>query len=318
LQLDSLTPCSSRKQHFEGANGQLTLFSSRDTLRRVIDEQPGRGLSGPYQVSNGNGVLNSEIIEIVTRDRNQPAVVLDVQRLARFTDYEFEPFSGQILFRRPVPTVDSNLNPVSIRVTYEVDAGGPAFLVSGGNGQVKLGKAFEVGGSFAENQDPLTPYSLYSGNATWKIGRNTTWLAEAARSYDDPSVAQLRRVGDGFRTELLHTGEKLDARLFFGSTDTGFDNPGSVLTAGRKEASAKVDYELGRRTDLVLEGTQTEDAMVGANRTGASLLLGKSFMDRKYHWDLGLRYGRDEVNTAMGASLRPTYTSIYTLHQLEH
>ena len=300
-------------QHFEGPNGQLTLFASQDTLRRVIDEQPGRGLSGPYQVSNGNGVLNSETIEIVTRDRNQPAVVLDVQRLARFADYEFEPFSGQILFRRPIPTVDSNLNPVSIRVTYEVDAGGPKFLVSGGNGQVKLGKWLEVGGSFAENKDPLAPYSLYSGNATWKLGRNTTWLVEMARSYDDPSTAQQRRVGDGFRTEFLHAGAKLDARLFFGSTDTGFDNPSSVLTAGRREASARFDYEVSKSTDVLFEGTQTEDAMVGANRTGASLLLGRSFADRKFRWDIGLRYGKDEVNSALGASARPAYTSIYTL-----
>ncbi len=301
------------EQHFERGNGHVTLFASRDSLRRVIDEQPGRGLSGPYQVSNGSGVLNSEIIEIVTRDRNQPAVVLDVQRLARFTDYEFEPFSGQILFRRPIPTVDSNLNPVSIRVTYEVDGGGPKFWVGGGNAQLRLGKALEIGGSFADNSDPLTPYRLVSGNATWNIGRNTTWLVESARSSSNPSVAQPRRAGDGFRTELLHTGAKLDARLFYGNTDSGFDNPGSVLSAGRKEATARFDYQAGKSTEVVLEGTQTEDALVGANRTGASFLVGKAFAERRYRWDIGLRYGKDQVNSALGAAVRPTYTSIYTL-----
>jgi hypothetical protein len=170
-----------------------------------------------------------------------------------------------------------------------------------------------AGGSFAENKDPLTPYSLFSGNATWKLGRNTTWLVETARSSDTATLAQQGRAGNGYRTEFLHTGEKLDARVFYGSTDVGFDNASSVLTAGRKEASAKLDYEISERTDVILEGTQTEDALVGANRTGASLLLGRSFKDRKYRWDIGVRYGKDQVNGALGASAQPTYTSIYTL-----
>jgi peptide/nickel transport system substrate-binding protein len=44
--------------------------------------------------------------------------------MTRFTDYEFEPFDGRLLFRRPVPAVDELLNPVSLRVTYEVERGG--------------------------------------------------------------------------------------------------------------------------------------------------------------------------------------------------
>ena len=102
----------------------FNLFASHDSLRQVIDEFAALGISGPYPVSNPNGVSGTERVEIITRDRNQPALVLSAVPLTRFTDYEFEPFSGRLLFRRPVPALDERLNPVSIRVTYEVDAGG--------------------------------------------------------------------------------------------------------------------------------------------------------------------------------------------------
>ena len=63
----------------------------------------------------------SERVEIITRDRNQLAVVLQSVPMTRLTDYEFEPFTGRLLFRRPIPTLDERMNPVSIRVTYEID-----------------------------------------------------------------------------------------------------------------------------------------------------------------------------------------------------
>ena len=109
-----------------------------DTLRQVIDEFGGRGISGPYGVTNRNGVSGTEKIEIITRDRNQPAVVLSAQPLTRFLDYEFEPFSGRVLFRRPVPSMDEQMNPVSIRITYEVEGGGERHWVDGLDGQLNV------------------------------------------------------------------------------------------------------------------------------------------------------------------------------------
>jgi large repetitive protein len=302
------------QQHFESKSGVVNLFAAEDSLRRVIDEQPGRGISGPYQLSNGAGVLNSEQIEIVVRDRNQPAVVLDVQRLARFSDYEFEPFSGQILFRRPIPTVDSNLNPVSVRVTYEVESGGPKFWVAGANAQWRASKRLELGGSFANDSDPLTPYSLYSANMTVKLGSNSSWLFEAARSQHDASIAQLQDSGNGYRSEYRYAGERLSTRVFWGRTDAAFDNPTAALTQGRNEAGAKLSYDLTTNTDLTVEASQTEDVLIGADRTGATALVGRNFSNSRYRLDLGLRYGKDQVNAAAGANARPSYTSIYTLN----
>ena len=131
----------------------VNVFASHDSLRQVIDEYAARGISGPYPVSNPNGVSGTERVEIITRDRNQPALVLSAVQLTRFTDYEFEPFSGRLLFRMPVPSLDERLNPVSIRVTYEVDAGGDKSWVGGGNVQMRFGSSLQVGGSWIEDGD---------------------------------------------------------------------------------------------------------------------------------------------------------------------
>jgi hypothetical protein len=125
-------------------------------------------------VSNPNGVSGTERVEIITRDRNQPALVLSAVQLTRFTDYEFEPFSGRLLFRMPVPSIDERLNPISIRVTYEVDAGGDKSWVGGGNLQMRFGSSLQVGGSWIEDGAPGSPYRLISANTTLRLGSAST------------------------------------------------------------------------------------------------------------------------------------------------
>jgi outer membrane protein OmpA-like peptidoglycan-associated protein len=201
-----------------------------------------------------------------------------------------------------------------VRVTYEVDGGGPKFWVAGGNAQWHASRFLELGGSYARDDDPLTPYSLYSGNMTFKLGPNASWMLEAARSQHDASLAQLSDSGNGYRSEYRYAGERLSTRVFWGSTDAAFDNPTAALTNGRKEAGAKLTYDLTATTDLTVEATQTEDALIGADRTGATALLGHNFSKNRYRLDLGLRYGRDQVNTSAGATGQPSYTSIYSLN----
>jgi hypothetical protein len=89
----------------------------------------------------------------------------------RLVDYTFEPFSGRILLTSFLPAVDEQLNPVSLRITYEVDQGGTAFWVVGADGQFKIGKGFEIGGSAVTDRNPLAPYDLYSANAVLAPGR---------------------------------------------------------------------------------------------------------------------------------------------------
>lgn len=298
------------KHHYESGNFVSNAWGAKDSVRQVIDEQPGRGISGPYAVSSSNGITNSEKVELIVRDRNQPSVILSISALARFTDYEFEPFSGRLLFRKPIPSLDERLNPVSIRVTYEVEQGGPSFWVGGVNAQWTIADRLELGVSYALDDDPNTPYALGSANATWKLGDSTTWLVEAAQSDRDNSLVQLESTGHGFRTELRHQGEKFDARLFYGRTTDDFDNPLAVLNQGRREASAKATYRFSEATDLMLEAIQTQDATIGAERLGGQISLGHWFNDI-FHLEGGLRYFDDEVAAGAPVQNSTTFSSVY-------
>src|SRR5439155_24413571 len=88
-------------------------FASHERDRQVVDEIGGLGISGPYTLSRRDGVLNSERVEIVTRDRNNPSAILSRRAMTRFADYTIEPLSGRLVFRQPVPSGDERLNPGS-------------------------------------------------------------------------------------------------------------------------------------------------------------------------------------------------------------
>jgi hypothetical protein len=51
------------KGHWENEHASATAFVSRDSLRQVVDELPGKGISGPYAASFANGVQNTEKVE---------------------------------------------------------------------------------------------------------------------------------------------------------------------------------------------------------------------------------------------------------------
>ncbi|KAK6032475.1 hypothetical protein OSTOST_01418 [Ostertagia ostertagi] len=168
--------------HYEEGNVTANGFLAQQALTQVVDEFPARGVSGPYSVSNPNGVSGSEKIEILTRDRYRTTNIIKVTPVARNTDYEFEPFSGQIVFRAPVPSFDDQLNPISIRITYEVSNGGPKFLVYGGDVRLKLSDNLSVGVAGARDENPGAPYEVMGANLSLKLSKNTEILAEVART----------------------------------------------------------------------------------------------------------------------------------------
>jgi hypothetical protein len=172
----------------------LNAWASQDTSRQVIEEVGANGTSGPYFFGIANGIVNSEVVQIVTRDRNQPALILETVQLTRFADYEFEPFTGRLLLKAPVPSLDANLNPISIRITYEVDQGGDKFWVYGADAQAKITPWWEVGAAGVRDENPLGDYGLYSANTTVKLANKTYLIGEVAQSDSVGDIGR-RRAG---------------------------------------------------------------------------------------------------------------------------
>lgn len=278
------------KLEIDGSNkDRVTLkgFASKDSLRQVVEELPARGISGPYALRYPNGVAGSERVEILVRDRNAPSIVLQITPLARFVDYDFEPFSGRLLFKAPVPSLDANLNPISIRVVYEVEDGGPEYWVYGAEATLRSRRA-DIGVSWARDENELAKYELAGVNTTVRLGDSTRLVAEFAQSTGgaisnfgftpvNPSIPNVITLGEqsgsAARFELRHADGRTQARLYGQRTGNGFSNLATTtslgLNTGRTEAGGKATYALTDTFRLTMEALRNEDELTQGSRSGA-------------------------------------------------
>lgn len=292
-------------------NGRVTgnLYVFNDTLRAVVEEFNSQG-AGPYGLRNSAVLEGSEKVELVVRDRNQPARIVSVRPLQRLVDYSFEPFSGRILLSRFLAAFDEQLNPVSLRVSYELDQGGEPYWTVGGDAQVRLGERFEVGGSAVSDRNRLAPYELLSANASWQLSPSTVVVAEVAQSTSSvntnpanqnisPGLAgQAGEVqGRAARVELAHQADRTDARLAWGRSSPLFNNPSAPLAGGRDEVYAQAGLKLTPSLKLFGEALRSEDRNTGGGERGSAAVGLRWWATDKLTLEASLRRATETVGT---------------------
>jgi hypothetical protein len=208
--------------------------------------------------------------------------------LTRFADYTIEPLTGRLVLRQPLNPIDGNLNPVSIRVSYEVESGGGETMWTyGGDAALRLTSAMEVGASFANDETDAARNRLFGLNTTLRLGSGTFLLGEAARTDDGTG-----QTGDAQRFELRHNSTRFEARLFGSRSDSSFANRSSTFLGGRAELGARWSATLNARTRLLGEALRTEDNVAGGRRDG--VLLGvERRLSPKLRAELGYRYAHE-------------------------
>ena len=260
------------RAHYEEGDVVANAFVAQQSYSQIIDEFPARGVSGPYSVSNPNGVKGSEKIEILVRDRNRPSSILKATPLVTSADYEFEPFNGQILFRSPVPSYDDQLNPVSIRVTYEVDQGGPRYFVYGGDVKLKITDKLTLGASAAKDENPGAPFQVQGFNLHLKLSKSTEVIAEVARTSSVVNTSAFNTnttnnfigrtgevVGSAARVEIRHSDEALRARAYAVTTGNDFNNTSGGITGGKTEYGASAGYQVNKTLSINGDYSKAED-----------------------------------------------------------
>ncbi|MGN0859493.1 MAG: Ig-like domain-containing protein [Stenotrophomonas sp.] len=308
--------------HYENERVRSNVFAIEDSLRQVIEEFRSQG-SGPYALRNNAVLEGSERVEVITRDRNQPSRIVSVRSLARLVDYSFEPFSGRILLNQFLSSFDADLNPVSLRITYELDQGTEKFWTYGGDAQVRVTDKLEVGASVVDDRNPYAPFQMGSVNAGYRFGANTALVAEFARTRSEVNTNSLNQVGsqglmdavgevegDAWRVEFGHDGEKFDARLFAARTDPAFNNAASALYGGRGEYSANLTYRVGPRLELYVEGLRSEDRNPDGGERDAAGAGARIKAGQRLTVDLGLRSIRETIGVNSTWSTNTGYGNI--------
>ena len=294
------------KQHYENSRISANIFASRDSTRQIIDEFPANGTSGPFTLSRTSGLTNSEKIEILTRDRNQSSIIIRAQPLLRFSDYELEPLTGGILLKAPVPSLDENLNPISLRIIYEIDQGGEQFWVTSADAQVKITDKIEVGAVIVDDRNPVDKFRMLGINAIAQLATKTFLIAEVARTRRDTLAVAIsginqnslltgvtpgEKMGDAKRIELRHTSGDIEASLYAGRADVSFDNASSSLNRGRQEIGGKLAYRIDEKTRVVGELLRTEDLAASGKRDGALLTVERT-LNNGIRIEAGVRHAR--------------------------
>jgi len=235
------------RRELTGARGRLdygrvtvNVFAARTTSEQSIVEIRADGTSGPYDFDIGGLVENSERVELVTRDRDRPGVILSQTPQRRFTDYTLDYFAGTLIFNRPIDSSDEDLNPVFIRLTAEVDRGVAPYWVYGAEARITVTKGLAFGAREIRSEAPATSQdrrTVRSAYVEGTIAGRGKWSVEAAESIDADGQRG-RAVGARYSVKSQSTKVTVDAAR----TDDTFDPPNSGVSEGRTVARVKAEH----------------------------------------------------------------------------
>jgi uncharacterized repeat protein (TIGR01451 family) len=311
------------KTHYENGDFSATAFASRDSLSQGVLEIPANGTSGPYKLNTNGNLLyeNSEKVEILVRDKNQPSIILESISLSRFSDYSVDPITNEIFFKGPVASIDANLNPRSIRVTYEVQKGGKEFWMVGGDARLKLTDYLELGASYARDGNPQKKSQLMGATATARLGTNTTLIGEVARTSTgqdttglsgNSGIAYLNQnsstlSGEGWAERVMFRHSEGDFKADAQVTHAGksFNNPTAGISSGRTEATANASYKIVDGTNLKAQAIYSKDNNTGGMRSGFVASIQHAFNDL-IKGELGVRAAHETSTAAQPTSVGTT------------
>ncbi|HCN18331.1 MULTISPECIES: DUF11 domain-containing protein [Psychrobacter] len=301
------------KAQYEDNNTRITAFMAETSTSQRVNETRGLGISGPYPLGeNFDAVVeNSETVEVITRDANNPGLIIQRTTLTRFADYEIDPISRSLFLTAPIASQDINGNPIYLRVTVEVDEGGEEYLVGGIAAKQQLTDKIAIGGSYIHSDDPLNQEELASVNSVVKLNDTLKLVAEyAMNKNENPNFQPSNQVnttkldgrdaeGDALRVELDFDNKKnTRAKAYYKDTDEGFVTGASPQTAGREESGAEVTHLINdKNTALKFEGVHTKDHTTEASREGILASI-EQRLSTNVVGEIGVRYYKQEATAA--------------------
>lgn len=243
----------------DGVN-RLQMFAAQPDNMRSAEEIAGNGTAMQYQLQNAPIVKNSEVVEIITRDNDNSGLIIASEQLTRFRDYSIDDYTGYLTFHRVIPSLDDELNPVSIRVSYDRTEEGESYLVAGVRAMRRITDNLNVGvnytrdehstaiasstqghqivGAYAEFKDELTELQLGVARMTHNNG---TPDGDAIR------IKASHKWAPGSSTELLAT-----------QADSGYDNVSSGVIKNRREIKLSQKQRFSKDIEGKLELSHSE------------------------------------------------------------
>jgi len=170
------------KIDLNGRVGSVTAFESKTAETSSRDEFRGNGTSGYYFLTARPVLENSERVRLEVRDRYHSERVISQVEKVRYADYTIDYNSGGILFKEPVPSLDRDLNPVFVVVTYQGANGGVERYLYGGRGVLKGPKGSLLGGTAVVEEAAGKNSTLFGVDGAVPLGDRVVVRGEGAQS----------------------------------------------------------------------------------------------------------------------------------------
>jgi len=298
---------SGLKTEYVGERFRVVAFGAESNQGFAKDEIAADGTSGSYQLSNAPILSNSETIEIETRDRFRPDIVLERTRLVRHLDYTLDALTGELIFRLPVPVSDAGLNPNVIVVDYETEIDAERNFTYGARasadlleGRVTIGGAYIHEGGDSGAADSHKQVAGIDVVARPAEGWETR--VEFARSHTD--LDGVETEANAWLAEISYRSAKWAAELYVREEGEGFGvGQQSSATSGARRAGVTARYEFDRVVDEDTGKITTRSATVDAYHEenladGSTRALADATVSQdtdRYGVKVGLRHVEDDI-----------------------
>lgn len=278
----------------EGKN-TLRVFAAQESNQNITEEIPGNGSSLLYRLQQYPIVPNSEVVELITRSKDNPGLIVDTVRLNRIGDYTVDDDLGYLSFAATIPTLDGEQNPVYVRVTYDVTGEGDEYLVSGARFDRRVSDNLSFGASITVDGHETQGTTLVGLYGEYQLGQRTRLsLAFATSDSVEQGTGNAHSVSVDHQWANKYAGVTTLSRVH---ADENFKNLGGAASPGRTETNVQHSQSISTKSNarLLLDGNLSQGSAANDDRRSIGAII-----ETKYNaWQVraGLRHNSNQSDT---------------------
>ncbi|MDH3360216.1 MAG: hypothetical protein OEL55_05030, partial [Desulfobulbaceae bacterium] len=245
------------KSEYHNNDTDVILFASESNQAFVRDELQGKDITGPYNLTRQNIVLNSEQITIETRDRFRSEEIISTKQLASHIDYDIDYQEGTINFREPILRSDRDLNLNFIVINYESNDNNDRSVIYGGRAKKTFDKKLSLGITHVKEGRVGSNYELSGTDITYKPSDNTVIRAEKAFS-------QIRNLVSGkkdnaYLVEIQQQLGKWGHKIYIKETASSYGlGQTSTVENGTRKFGADITFKPTATSNIMARAYQQD------------------------------------------------------------
>ncbi len=272
-------------------NSKIQAHIAEEQNTSVVEEFRGNGTALNYQLNNKRLIENSEIVELIIRDKDNRGLIRHSENLTAMKDYSLDTVTGYLSFHRVIPSFDEQLNPVFIRISYNQKSDGKKHLVAGANIEHKLSKEITLGGSVNLDQQKETGSQLGGAYLQYDAQDGSQFSLGVAQMKDNKT----EQVGNAYQiTASKNWSKQATTNLSIAQGDKNYRNPTGGVSTDRQEIKLTHNQIIDKSSNLTAEVLQSKTLSTGKQQQS----IGAKVQKRNGKWLLegGGRHIRQQEN----------------------